>query len=164
MQKLENGNLIDAMEAEKLAEREIKNEINALRSRLQKCENDLYQFQAKVKNCCESLEKEAELQKTDEKRRKEEEIKLQKEISDIKKEIDGRTKDAEEKNKVFVVVEEELKEISNELSKKAEELTATEKELQQENLKFFRSPQATDTVKGQKPGDSNGEGMYNILL
>jgi len=146
------------MEAEKHAGRDIINKITSFKGNLEKCEQELHQYQSKVRLCSETLEKENEISKTDEKRRKEEEIKIQNEISDVKKELDERTKVTEEKSKAFALVEGELKEIIDGLANKTNELTETEKELQRENLKFFQTPQTTDLVNGQKGGDTTGEG------
>ncbi|XP_053383537.1 mRNA export factor GLE1-like isoform X1 [Mercenaria mercenaria] len=161
--KLDNGTLIDEMELEKQAEREIKNEITALRSRLEKCEKDLQQFQSKVQVCSKDLEHEQEVLKTDEKRRREEEVKLEAEISELRKEVDERSKELDEKTKIYDSVENELKSVTEQLNKKTEDLTSTEKELQRENLKFFQHPQSTDKSTGSNSNKTEGEAVLKVL-
>lgn len=163
IRKLDNGTLIDEIEHEKQAEREIKSEISSLRTRLEKCENDLQQFQSKVQTCSQELEKEHEVLKADEKRRREEEIKLEAEISELRKEVDVRSKDLDEKTKMYENVEKELKSVSEQLQVKTDDLTATEKELQRENLKFFQHPQNTDGSKGSSSSKSEGEAVLKVL-
>ncbi|KAH3890287.1 hypothetical protein DPMN_014363, partial [Dreissena polymorpha] len=156
IQALDNGKLIDDMEEEKVKEKEIKNEISGLRDRLQKCENDLKQFQIKVNKCSTDLEHEQDVLKTDEKRRKEEVLRLQNEISELKKDLNERMRESEEKGRQFAHVEEELKGISEELAKKTEDLMTTEKELNRENLKFFQPQQSS----GTKSVEANGEDVF----
>ena len=163
MGTLDNGTLLDEIDNEKHAEKEIKVEITSLCERLEKCENDLHQFQVKVKMCSDDLEKEREILKSDEKRRKEEELKLQQEIAELKKNIEERNSEIEDKTKQYENEEVELKELLDKFSRKTEELTAIEKELQRENLKFFTVPQANDKkVDPSKLQKTNGEGKTKM--
>ncbi|XP_060559037.1 J domain-containing protein DDB_G0295729-like isoform X2 [Ruditapes philippinarum] len=162
--KLDNGTLIDEIEHEKQVEREIRNEISALRSRLVKCENDLHQFQSKVQTCGKDLENEQEVLKADEKRRREEEVKLEAEISELRKEVDVRSREVEEKTKLYDSVESELKDVSEQLNQKTEDLTSTEKELQRENLKFFQHPQSTENSSVTNSNKTEGEECIKLLV
>ncbi|KAL4225259.1 Ras association domain-containing protein 8 [Mactra antiquata] len=158
IEQLDNGKLIDDIEKEKQVEKEIKHEISALRTRLEKCENNLHQFQVKVKTCSKELEEEHGVLKTDEKRRREEEVKLQSEISDLRKEMKERSEDLDEKTKVYENVESELKLVNKQLRHKTEDLTLTEKELQRENLKFFQNSEETS-----QSGKNDGEAILKVL-
>lgn len=158
---LDNGSIISEMEQEKQTERDIKREISSLRVRLEKCENDLHQFQTKVKLCGEDLEKEKEVLESDEKRRKEEELKLEREVAELQKDLNERSRELDEKKTLSENVEKELKELTEKLSHKTEELTSTEKELQKENLKFFKEPQSSEPSKLH---ETNGEGGYPLFL
>lgn len=157
---LDNSVLIGEMELETQTEQDIKNEITVLRSRFEKCETDLHQFQSKVHICGSDLQLEQEVLKTDEKRRREEEVKLEAEISELRKEVDERSTELDKKSKLHENVETELKTVSKQLNHKTEDLTLTEKELQRENLKFFQHPQSSDTIPGSSLGKADGEGAY----
>lgn len=158
---LGDGSLIQDMEAEKQNERDIKNEISLFRAQLEKCENDLKQFHFKVKNCNEDMEAEVEVLKTDEKRRKEEEIKLQTEVSELWKELDEQFKESEEKAKLLSKIEDDIKSATGNITQKSNDLLSLEKELQTENLKFFHIPQNTESPL--KSGESNGEVVFKVL-
>ena len=156
--KLESGHWIQDMDVEKQRERELKAELGSLKVRLEKCENNLHQFQTKVKICNDELEKEKVVKENDEKRRKEEEIKLQSEMSELQKDLDERLKDVEEKTELSEDIEEELGLLEKQLKEKETELTALEKLIQKENLKFFKDPHKSDSSQSSKIQE-NGEGM-----
>ena len=150
------------MDTEKQREKDLKIELGSLKVRLEKCENSLHQFQTKVKICSDELEKEKVNMESDEKRRKDEEIKLQNEISELQKnldetlvEVDGKTSLSEELLNELSVFEEQLK-------TKEGELTTLEKEIQKENLKFFKEPHGGDLTKSAKVQE-NGEGAYFLF-
>ena len=157
--KLENGHWIQDMDVEKEREKELKAELGSLKVRLEKCENSLHQFQTKVKICNDELEKEKLVMENDEKRRREEEIKIRTEISEIQKDLDERCKDVNDKTKLSEEIEKELSLYETQLKEKEEALTALEKHIQKENLKFFQEPHKTGQSKSSKIQE-NGEGMY----
>lgn len=162
LSKLENGLWIQDMDAEKQREKDLKAELGSLKVRLEKCENSLHQFQTKVKICNDELEKEKIVMENDEKRRKEEEIKLQMEISEIQKNLDERFKDVDDKTKLSKEIEKELSLYETQLKEKEEELTTLEKHIQKENFKFFKEPQRTDQSKSSKIQE-NGEAVLKVL-
>lgn len=162
LERLESGHWIQDMDIEKQREKDIKVELNSLKVRLEKCENNLHQFQTKVKICNEELEKEKIVMESEEKRRKEEEIKLQTEISEMKKELNERFKDVDDKTKLSKEIEEELNACETELKDREEELTALEKQIQKENLKFFKEPRRMDQSKSSKLQE-NGEAVLKVL-
>lgn len=160
--KLENGHWIQDMDVEKEREKELKAELGSLKVRLEKCENSLHQFQTKVKICNDELEKEKLVMEKDEKRRREEEIKIRTEISEIQKDLDERCKDVNDKTKLSEEIEKELSLYETQLKEKDEALTALEKHLQKENLKFFQEPHKTDLSKSSKIQE-NGEAVLKVL-
>ena len=156
---LETGHWLQDMDTEKQREKELKIELGSLKVRLEKCENSLHQFQTKVKICSDELEKEKVNMETDEKRRKEEEIKLQTEISELQKNLDKTLKDVDGKSTLSDDLSKELSTFEEQLKEKEGELTALEKEIQKENLKFFKEPHSGDLTKSAKVQE-NGEGGY----
>ena len=151
------------MDTEKQREKELKIELGSLKVRLEKCENSLHQFQTKVKICSDELEKEKVNMESDEKRRKEEEIKLQTEIMELQKDLDERSKDVDDKTKLSEDLTKQLSTVEEQLKEKETELTALEKGIQKENLKFFKEPHRGDLSKSSKVQE-NGEGGYLYLF
>ncbi|KAK3576199.1 hypothetical protein CHS0354_016024 [Potamilus streckersoni] len=135
IKELDSGQWIDQLELEKQTEKVLKNELTSLKTRLEKCEHDLKQFQAKVKVCSEEMDKEKDVIEKDKKRRKDEEIKIQQQISELEKDLKIRS---EEINKLTInqkMSEEDLASVEKIISQKKEEVNAFEKELREFNIK-----------------------------
>ena len=160
LQQLESVEWTEVLQQEQTKERELQQEISAVKNNLSQCETKLDGTAHRQKELEDLIEKEKQLVQTLEEENKKKEKELKDEICHLQEELDGKQTEMDRSHRCLGEVLDELGQVETCLNDKHKEEDLLEEQLQQINMKEFAAHPADVS---QKSESGQGGNIFNLF-